>query len=130
MIRFSLHRRRHRLITGLLLVALVFRVLIPAGFMPAGDGSLSLRICPMAMMADGLPMSLPTPSDGEDHPGGPAHSDHCPYAFAPAAAPVPHFAAVLPELLAATASRPPIVAVRLVRRTARTHQPRAPPVLA
>ena len=55
----------------LILLALALRAVIPIGFMPAGDGTLSLMICPSGfplallppqkMMDDGMEMPAPRP---------------------------------------------------------------------
>jgi hypothetical protein len=107
--------RHHRVrIISLLLLVLVARALVPAGFMPSAAGSSALTLCP-----DGMVM----PSG----PGGYAHTDHCPFGAAPFAAPITHFA---PTPVLATALG--IAGFEFSpwapsTRAARAHQPRAPP---
>ena len=56
----------------MLLVALVVRALIPAGFMPATDRPLSFQICP-----DGFPAALlPDAAPLADGPAGHHHHDN------------------------------------------------------
>src|ERR1700761_5925294 len=43
--------RQRRWLASLLVLTFALRALIPAGFMPAGDGSLTLRICPDGFLA-------------------------------------------------------------------------------
>jgi hypothetical protein len=78
------------LISGVVLFAFVVRALIPQGFMPASDRTLSLQICP-----EGFPASLLRHS-GHHHPGG-GHSsaEHCAFG-----APAAQGTAVQPALLA------------------------------
>jgi hypothetical protein len=47
--------RQRRWLASLLVLTFALRALIPAGFMPAGDGSLTLRICPEGFLAALLP---------------------------------------------------------------------------
>jgi hypothetical protein len=105
------HRSR---IISLLLLVLVARALVPAGFMPSAAGSSALILCP-----DGMVM----PSG----PGGYGHTDHCPFGAAPFAAPLSHFAPTpvlaTPVSIASVESLPWAPSAR----TARAHQPRAPP---
>jgi hypothetical protein len=113
-------RTRRELITALLLVALAFRALIPVGFMPAADGSVSLQICRAGFLA-----SIDPPD--QRAPAGHSHFEHCPFGSAPASGPI----ANAPGLPAAAAtSSPPLgdsVTLRLSARFDAAHQPRAPP---
>ncbi|MBS0255010.1 MAG: hypothetical protein JSS36_07345 [Proteobacteria bacterium] len=71
----ALHHRR--LAALLLAMALALRVLVPAGFMPGGDGQLAMKIC-----ADqGSAITLLVPLKGGDHDKGAAKAD-APCAFA------------------------------------------------
>lgn len=113
-------RTRRELITALLLVALAFRALIPVGFMPAADGSVSLQICRAGFLASVDP---PNPHA----PPGQAHFEHCPFGSAPATGPIAN-APVLQA--AALTSSPPLsdfVTLQLSARLDAAHQPRAPP---
>ena len=97
---------RPRLIVAVLL-ALALRALIPIGFMPAGDGTLSLMICPggfpsallqrQTAMRDGMGMPLPQPH----HPGrGVMEDGYCVFTTGFAAAPPPPLVAAFVLLLA------------------------------
>jgi hypothetical protein len=123
--RFGLSRsNRRELIAALMLAAFAVRTLVPAGFMPARDGSLALEICP-----DGFPAQL-LHHAAHHHSGGHAHTDHCVFGGASAGAPVPHF----PGLTALSVGRfapgerwaAPTGAVRLVYLP----QARGPPTAA
>ena len=112
--------RQHRpLIISLLLLVLIARALVPVGFMPAGDGSTQLILCP-----DGMLM----PADSGAPGSVKLHTDHCPFGSAPFAAPL-SATAVVPQL-AAPISIPGFESSAWVptARGARSHQPRAPPV--
>jgi hypothetical protein len=103
------------------LVAIVFRALIPYGFMPAGDGSLSLQICRAGLPAQLLFLGA------ERHSHGQSHFEHCAFGTAPAAGPASHVTSIpltLPTTFEPTVSgEPPRISLRL----ARVQQPRAPP---
>jgi hypothetical protein len=110
-------RRRLAIIAPLLLVVLA-RALVPSGFMPASDGSAQLTLCP-----DGMLM----PSDAALANAGHLHADHCPFGAAPFAAPI-SAPPVIPQLAAAVGSaRFAPSPWPSAGRTARSHQPRAPP---
>ena len=67
------------LISGVMLFAFVVRALIPQGFMPANDRTLSLQICP-----EGFPATLLWHS-GHHHPGsGHSFAEHCTFSTGPA----------------------------------------------
>ena len=62
----------HRWLAALALaMALMLRVLVPAGFMPGGDGSLTMKIC----AEPGTTITLALPLKGGDHRGDPARAD-------------------------------------------------------
>ncbi len=119
------HRRRRKLrIISLLLLVLVARALVPAGFMPAGDGSAQLTLCPDGMLMPTVPGAAAGVSNL-----GHLHADHCPFGSAPFAAPIVELAVI--PVLAVAISISGLDASRWVPsvRVARTHQPRAPPFL-
>lgn len=147
--------RQRRWLASLLALTFALRALIPAGFMPAGDGSLTLRICPEGFVAALLINSgNHAAHDGHhheatDHPatvdaqaighgdadssGAPGHdhrswmSTHCPFG-AVASAPPPiqaHALAVLSETQVPLA-HPAALPVSFGLRH-RIAQPRAPP---
>ncbi len=105
------HLHHRSALISLLLLVLVARALVPVGFMPAGDGSAQLILCP-----DGMLM-----------PSGHSHIDHCPFGSAPFAAPISSLAVIptgaLPVDIPGTDPSPWVPSARI----ARTHQPRAPP---
>jgi hypothetical protein len=111
-----LPRLRSRSSVGLLalLPALWLHLLIPAGFMPASDASLSLQICP-----EGFPAGLLAHA-GHHHHGGGGHGggEHCVFGMAGANGPLsqqaPAPASPCPVLLAAGSRCAPILPVRLV----------------
>ena len=126
--------RRARLIFALLL-ALALRALIPTGFMPAADGTLSLMICPGGFpsallpperaMRDGMGMPLPQPH----HPRhGVMEDGYCVFTTGFAAAPPPPLVAAFVLLLACLG----VVTTRLAApagvRLVHVPQARAPPV--
>jgi len=112
-------------IIGLLLLVLVTRALVPAGFMPAGDGSAQLTLCPDGMLMPADPGSAAAGMPDAGHP----HTDHCPFGSAPFAAPIADLA-VIPVLAVAIGIRGCDSCPRVPgTRAARAHQPRAPPDL-
>lgn len=143
-------KTRARLVCTLL-VALALRALIPLGFMPASDGTLSLMICPAGLPAgllDGAGMQGMGPATGEGmqmpggmqmpqhpHPGGgdPGHGhglmdeSYCVFTTGLCSAPPPPLLTALFLLLACVTviavTLPAPAGVRLVRLP----QARAPP---
>jgi Protein of unknown function (DUF2946) len=118
----------------LALLAFGLRALIPIGFMPSADGTLSLMICPGGFppqllaqaktAADGMGMPMPMP---ERHGHGLMQDGFCAFTTGFSAAPPPLILATLYLLLAIIAVvvtvMPAPVGVRLVR----IPQARAPP---
>jgi len=109
--RLTHNRRLRGLLTGLLLVALAFRALTPAGFMPSGHGPFALMICHAAVI----------PHD--HHPG----TDHCPFGAAPAAGPIPELAALTSTPSDSARIDAAFNAQRPCVRRPRAHPPRGPP---
>jgi hypothetical protein len=111
--------RRHQrsLLSGLLLLALITRALIPAGFMPSSTGPFTMMICHGGALTQHHP----------NQPDDPSHFDHCPFGAAPAVGLLSHVATL--------ESSPPIAAriesafqsEPIARRRDRAHPPRAPP---
>ena len=96
--QFKLSSKTTRtLVASIMLLAFVARALVPQGFMPASDRSLSLEICP-----DGFPVQFLAHSA---HHHMPSHSntEHCVFGSASASGPVPHV--------------PPLACLSLARRT-------------
>lgn len=113
-----------------LLPALVFRALIPAGFMPAGGHGLLLELC-SAQGFGALHVEYDAAGAGGDHAGDGARA-HQPCAFAASATvgPAPLVAAIgaVPPAaidLAAEPASPALPPVHSLRP-----QPRAPPRFA
>jgi hypothetical protein len=123
-------RGEHRLLVGLVLVALVLRALIPTGFMPAGDGTFGLIVCPDGFQAQ--PLAHHGHHHDHDHQhqnsGQSAHFEHCPYGGL-ASAPIPH-SAVMAGIVHVDGDPPPTLkpspaGIKLVHLP----QPRGPPRL-
>ncbi len=101
--------------------------MIPAGFMPASDGSFSLKICHSGF----LTQSGPDPAGhAGGHPDGHSHVEFCPFGAVPGAAPisdVPAFllsSALTSQAIAEFAARAPGTQFE------RAHPARGPPLLA
>ena len=121
-----LHRRlrgSRAPLAWLILLALAARACIPIGFMPAADGTLSLKICD-----DGLPAWLlhhgqGTPDGAGHHP----HGDHCLFCNSstpgPASLPMPMACVVWMAIEILAVTIPAYRHVRLVH----IPQARAPP---
>ena len=137
----ALHANNRRWLIGTLLVALLVRALIPAGFMPATDRPLSFQICP-----DGFPAALlsraqdphahhhPHHNGGDEggatHNHGSANADHCVFAAAAgasAAAFTPTFSAPAASLAAPQFF---YVSPTVESRRFSIQQPRGPPALS
>lgn len=117
-----------------MLVALALRALIPIGFMPAGDGTLSLMICPggfppallpqQRTMPDGMGMPVPQPH----HPGhGLMEDGSCVFTTGFAAAPPPLLAAAFVLRLACRGVAITRMAAPAGSRLVPIPQARAPP---
>lgn len=127
----AMRRRIPRsVLTRLLLVAVVVRALVPAGFMPAAtaDGP-GLQYCgpAAAQLAalDDRASTVPASHELPDHSSG--SSDRCPFALTPAAAPVPQFPAAFslaPVAQTAPEFNPFVLSSRV---DSRAHRPRGPP---
>jgi hypothetical protein len=112
----------------LLLVLLVFRAYIPAGFMPAGGVPFALQLCPAATA--GMPGHLHHHAGTHDHAGTHADFESCPFGSGPGAGPISHhidFESVGP---APSQRIIALEAPRLIHRAERSHPPRGPPSLA
>jgi hypothetical protein len=117
--------RRHRgLVTGILLVALAFRAIVPVGFMPASGSIFALEIC-----GDQLPAHSAS-HHSHDQSGAHAHFARCPFGSAPAAGPISQIAAVAPTALPTAVPVVDFDELRLGVRPDRAHRSRAPPHLA
>ena len=91
--------RQHRWLASFLVIAFALRALVPAGFMPGGDGRLGLQICP-----DGFPVASLAALGGHaahahhhppaDSSGQPVHdhkswmSGHCVFSAVAGAPPI------------------------------------------
>jgi Protein of unknown function (DUF2946) len=114
-------RSTRELITSILLVALLFRGLVPTGFMPASDRPFSIEIC-----HDGFPTQLLS-HDGSRHPGHSSHFEHCLFGGGSTAGPTPHVTAVLCVAFTRLGSVSPVVPSPVSVRLVHIPQPRAPP---
>jgi hypothetical protein len=126
-------RHRQQFLTGLLLVALAFRALVPAGFMPAigtrGAG-VTMQVCPLHMPSMGAEAAhaghAPAPPSGQRvHDGS-----ICAFAASAVSAPPPVLSG--PVLRSDVAPEPILVTVENVARPSiiRSQSPRAPPARA
>lgn len=126
---------RARLVCAVLL-ALALRALIPVGFMPAGDGTLSLMICPggfpptllpaQKMMQDDMGMPMPQHHDGH----GVMDDGYCVFTTGFSSAPPPPLVAALVLLIACLAVALTRVATPAGIRLVHVPQARAPPAAA
>jgi hypothetical protein len=145
-----LSRNSRQWLISALLLALVTRALIPAGFMPATDRPLSFQICPEGFPAQLLASSQDphahhhhgagaeqpasaqsgAASAGTHHQHSAAGNEHCVFAAAAAAGPL----AFAPTFAAEAAIALPLPATVLPSRTEslrfRLPQPRGPPALS
>lgn len=136
---------RSRLV-ALILVALALRALIPIGFMPAGDGTFSLMICPGGLpagllrgqgmgrsMGQGMPMSdgtqMPMPVH-QHHGHAPMDDGYCVFTTGFSSAPPPLLLAALFLLLSCAAVIVMAVWAPAGIRLVHLPQARAPPVTA
>jgi hypothetical protein len=118
-----LHRRPHRWTTGILLVALAFRALIPVGFMPSAERPLTLEICHAGSL------SAPGVQHQGPQPAGSSRLEHCPFGAAPSVGLLPHTSAPVPAGAIQSPSAAAVESLRYVARLERAHPARAPPRL-
>jgi hypothetical protein len=125
--RLCLILRHRRLIAGAVFLALLFQSMIPAGFMPASDGSFALQICHSGLLTQSGDHGDQGDQQGAAHSGGHSHVEFCPFGALPGAGPIAHIATFLPSLsvtpqpIADPGFRPPAA------RFDRAHTPRGPP---
>jgi hypothetical protein len=124
MTRYFLNRSNRHLIAVALFVALLYQAMIPAGFMPATDGSFSLQICHSGFLTQSAT------HDSNRHSGGHAQVEFCPYGALPGAAPISQVVAFLPSWSIASQVVVEFALARPHTRLARAHPPRGPPALA
>jgi hypothetical protein len=110
-----------RLITGAMFLALLFQSMIPAGFMPASDGSFALQICHSGLLTQ------PGDQQSAPHSGGHSHVEFCPFGALPGAGPIVHIVAFLASLSMATQPVADVGFRRPAARLDRAHPPRGPP---
>jgi hypothetical protein len=125
----ALRARRPRLLaTAILLPALAFRLLVPAGFMPvAGEGfTLGVQMC---HGAGPLPSATqPVPSGNEPAPGQERHDESpCVFAAAGSAAPPPAPALAAAVQDATDLGTPALDFVSVQKALHRAQAARAPP---
>ena len=110
------------------LLAFALRALIPIGFMPAADGTLSLTICD-----EGFPAGLLQPAaHGHAVPAGAghhSHEDHCPFCGASTPAPGPLLVALACVVWVAIATVALVVSCRTLISLLHLPQARAPPAI-
>jgi hypothetical protein len=117
--RFQLNNRHRHVATCLLLVMLLVRASVPAGFMPQSGNPLQLQLC-----SAGMPGMQPAHTTESL-----AHATDCPFGHSPVAGPIAE--GIVPTSFQASLSRPLLVfdtqpsGARLLR----AQQARAPPHL-
>jgi hypothetical protein len=116
-----LHRRARRSLVGILLLAVLARGLIPAGYMPASGAGFGLQLCDAGL-------SHHPPLHGDPGPGGAPHVEHCVFGNAPLTGPAPHGIVVVAPPAPVSAQSFPVKPLRVSVRLPRTQQPRAPPL--
>jgi len=134
---------RRTLMASIMLVALASRVLIPPGFMPAGDRPFWIEICqdglPAGVLAQlepaqadatgmgSMPMdSMPTDSLGPHH-HHPSQSEHCVFGTACSAGAIPHLPLPSDFSAAQLLRVAPFTSIAIAVRVVHLPQPRAPP---
>ena len=133
-LRFGCTRGTRKRLVIAVLLATALRALIPIGFMPAGDGTLSLMICPGGfppallpqheMMQDDMGMPMPQP-----HHNGHGLTDdgYCVFTTGLSSAPPPLLMAALLLLVACLGTVITRVAAPAGIRLVHVPQARAPP---
>jgi hypothetical protein len=138
---FRVLRQRRPWLAAIALLAFTVRALIPAGFMPSGDGFFKLQICPEGLSTQALALLDPHAAHHHHLPAAngmapaPAHdhqswsSGHCPFGALASALPPSHSLAVAFALeIVAAPSLPDPVRIAVEHRF-RISQPRGPPLL-
>jgi hypothetical protein len=135
---------RRTLMASIMLVALASRVLIPPGFMPAGDRPFWIEICwdglPAGVlaqlersqadasgMASMLMGSMPADSMGPHHHHGPSQSEHCVFGTACSAGAIPHLPLPSDFSSAQMLRTAAFTSIAIVVRVVYLPQSRAPP---
>jgi len=114
-------RSTRELVASILLVALVFRGLVPAGFMPASDRPFSIQIC-----RDGFPAQLLS-QDGSRYPGTSPHFENCLFGSGSTPGPASHAAPVLSVAFSPCGLVSAVVPSPVGARLVHIPQARAPP---
>jgi hypothetical protein len=109
-------KRASRWVAGILLLALAYPALVPAGFMPAAGSPFSLQICHGGMM--------------EQHAGGHPQLVSCLFTAVPSAGAQAHAAPPPPFWVMAFVSVALFERLCLGARRDPAHPPRGPPSLA
>ncbi|HSY07787.1 MAG TPA: DUF2946 family protein [Steroidobacteraceae bacterium] len=124
--------RRKQLIASILLLAFASHMLVPMGFMPATDHTISLQICPEGFPVQLLHIGLDHGHGAHGSGSGSHHhdssrSEHCVFAAVSGAPPVTHTLVVLGTL--ANLLTPLFNIARPMYRAQwfRIQQPRGPP---
>jgi hypothetical protein len=125
---------KRSLLCGLLLQAILFRALIPVGFMPApgADGGLSVIFCAAVGGAHGPAHAHHHGHDGATEEGhGSGHAQYsCPFAASAGLAPLPDFSVPAPAQADLFAPAGVIGTRQFVPTILRAQSPRAPPGVA
>jgi hypothetical protein len=116
-----LDRDTRSLVAGAVFLALLFQPMIPAGFMPAADGSLALQICHSGMDAT---------DSGAKHSGGHSHVGFCAFAALPGVGPVYALASVSARRTATPRREAGVAAHQIFSPPERAQSARGPPTPA
>jgi hypothetical protein len=126
---FRVLRQRRSWLAAFALLAFGVRALIPAGFMPSGDGIFKLQICPEGLSTQAL--ALLDPHAAHHHHQAHDHRSwspgHCPFGALASALPTSHSVAVAfaLEIVIAPALAEPLRVP--AEHRFRLAQPRGPP---
>lgn len=116
--------------TWLLLLALAVRALIPMGFEPADDGSLSLTICAEGFPAYLLPHAPLTADQRIAHHRGTSHHEHCLFCNSSTSAPAPLLAVAASVVFVEIAATVPALSHTETVHLVHIPQARAPPAFS
>jgi hypothetical protein len=126
---FRVLQQRRSWLAAFALLAFGVRALIPAGFMPSGDGLFKVQICPEGLSTQALALLDPHAA----HHHHPAHdhkswsSGHCPFGALASALPISHPVSVAFALEVVSASALPEPLRVPAEHRFRLAQPRGPP---
>jgi hypothetical protein len=107
----------------ILLLALLLRAYIPAGYMPVAGSPFRLELCPGHHHVHTGPAQGAHPR----HDGHPAQGEDCPFGSAPVAGPALYILAFAPAMAARVIASLPTNSLPPAKPSQRAHSPRGPP---